>query len=56
MEIKSHRDVRTGYPLGKMTAFRASFHTVVAFRIRETEINAGNRNGEKEFKVKSKQN
>lgn len=56
MGIKSHSDVRTGYPLGEMTAFRTSFHTVVASRIRETEINAGHRKGEKEFKVKSKQN
>lgn len=56
MGTKSHSDVRTGYPLGEMTAFRTSFHTVVASRIRETEINAGHRKGEKEFKVKSKQN
>lgn len=56
MGIKSHSDVRTEYPLGEMTAFRTSLHTVVPSRIRESEINADHRNGEKEFKVKSKQN
>lgn len=55
MGIKSHSDVRTGYPLGKTAAFRASFHTVVASRISETETNAGNRNGEKvQSEIKTK--